>query len=104
MLEDTVANRRPRGTTVVVHEAADGTVTIRANGQDLSTRLYPKDHSCLHPGGVIEHEHLDGVFEWIAAQQQARDAGRLANPKLSRREKQRIRIGAAPRIPASSPA
>jgi hypothetical protein len=33
VLEGTVANRRPRGATAVVHEAADGTVTIRANGQ-----------------------------------------------------------------------
>src|SRR5207244_8741390 len=72
VLEDTVSNRRLRGTTVVGHEAADGTVTIRANGQDLSARLYPKDHSCLHPGGVIEHEHPHGVLERLAAPDQAR--------------------------------
>jgi hypothetical protein len=47
--------------------------------------------------------HLDGVFAWIAAQQQERDAARLANPKLSGREKQRIRAGAALRTPALSP-
>ena len=67
VLADTVPNRRLRGTTATVHEAADGTVTI-------------------------------------AAQQQARDAVRLASPKISRREKERIRTGAAPRTPASSPA
>ena len=104
VLEDTVANRRLRGATAIVHEAADGRVTIRANGQLLAARLYPKDHSRIDPGAIVEHKHLDGVFEWIAAQQQARDAVRLANPKISRREKQRIRTGAAPRMPAPPPA
>jgi hypothetical protein len=69
----------------------------------LPARLYPKDHAQLEPGAVVEHKHLDGVFAWIAAQQQERDVTRLANPKISQREKQRIRAGAAPRSPAASP-
>jgi len=52
---------------------------------------------------VVDYPHLDGVFAWIAAQQQERDAARLANPKISGREKQRIRAGRAPRTPALSP-
>jgi hypothetical protein len=55
------------------------------------------------PGVVVEHKHLDGVFAWIAAQQRERDAVRLASPKISRREKQRICSGAPLRIPAASP-
>jgi hypothetical protein len=103
VLADTGANRRLRGATAVVHAAADGTVIIRANGQELPARLFPKDHSRIAPGAVIEHKQLDGVFAWIAAQQQARAAARLANPKISCREKHRIRTGAAPRIPAPPP-
>ena len=103
VLEDAVATRRLRGATAVVSEAEDGTVTIRVNGRVLPARLYPTEHAHLDPGVVVEYPHLDGVFAWIAAQQQERDAARLANPKISGREKQRIRAGSAPRIPAPSP-
>jgi hypothetical protein len=104
VLEDSVATRRLRGASSIVSEAEDGTVTIRANGRVRPARLYPKEHAQLDPGAVVEHKHLEGVFAWIAAQQQERDVSRLANPKISQREKQRIRVGAAPRIPAASPA
>lgn len=100
VLEDSVATRRLRGTTAVVSEAADGTVTIRANGTRLPARLFPKDHARLDPGVVVEHKHLDGAFAWIAAQQQQRDAARLANPKLTGREKRRVRAGKPVRTPA----
>jgi hypothetical protein len=102
LLEDSVATRQLRGATATVSEAEDGTVTIRANGRLLPARLYPKDHAQLDPGAVVEHKHLDGVFAWIATQQQQRDAVRLTNRKLSLREKHRIRTGSAPRIPAAS--
>ena len=101
MLEDAVANRRLRGATAVVSEAEDGSVTIRANDRVLAARPYPKAHAHLDPGAVVEHKRLDGVFAWIAAQQHERDAARLANPKITLREKQRLRAGSAPRIPAS---
>jgi Helix-turn-helix domain len=103
LLEDSVATRPLRGATATVSEAEDGTVTIRANGRVLPARLYPKDHAQLDPGAVVEHKHLDGVFAWIAAHQQDRDAVRLANPKITRREKQRIRNGSRPRIPVALP-
>jgi len=86
-----------------VSEAEDGTVTIRANGEVLPARLYPKDHAHLDPGVVVDHEHLDGVFDWIAAQQQERDALRLDSRKITRREKQRIRAGSGLRTPAALP-
>jgi hypothetical protein len=73
------------------------------NGHLLPARLYPKDHAQLDHGVVVEHKHLDRVFAWIAAQQRERDAVRLASPKISRREKQRICSGAPLRIPAASP-
>jgi hypothetical protein len=100
VLDDTVASRRLRGATVVVSEAEDGAVTLRVNDRVLPARLYPKDHTPLEPGAVVEHKRLDGVFEWIAAQQRDRDAARLANPKITLREKRRIQAGAPPRSPA----
>jgi transposase len=103
VLEDSVATRRLRGATAVVSEAADGTVTIRASGTVLPARLFPKDHAQLDPGIVVEHKRLDGAFAWIAAQQQQRDAARLATKKLTGREKRRLRAGAPVRIPAAPP-
>ena len=96
LLEDTVENRRLRRTSALVSEAADGTVTIRGNGRVLPYRLHPRDQAVLVPGVVVAHEHLDGAFAWIAAQQRERDAARLANPKITLRAKQRIRTAAAP--------
>ena len=72
VIADTVAARRFRRATAVVSEAADGTGTIRANGTVLPARLFPKDH----------------------AQQQERDAARLASKTLTQREKQRVKKGA----------
>jgi len=100
VLADTAATRRLRGATVEVREAEDGTVTLHAQGRPLAAHLFPKDHAQLAPGAVVEYPHLDGVFTWIAAQQRARDAARLANPKLSGREKQRLRAGQPLRAPA----
>lgn len=96
ILEDTVENRRLRGADALVCEAADGTVTLHGQGRLLATRLQHKDHAQLVPGIVAEHKHLDGVFAWIATQQRDRDAARLANPKLTRREKKRIRAASSP--------
>ena len=104
VLEDAVGIRRLRGATALVSEAEDGAVTISANDRVLAARLYPKAHARIDPGAVVEHKHLAGVFEWVTAQQHERDVARLANRKISLREKQRIRAGSAPRIPASSPA
>jgi hypothetical protein len=99
VLADTVATRRLRGASVEIREAEDGTVTLHAQGRPLAARLYPKDHAQLAPGAVVEYPHLDGVFTWIAAHQRARDAARLANPKLSGREKHRLRAGSPLRAP-----
>ncbi len=62
----------------------------------LPYRLHHRDQAALVPGVVIAHEHLDGAFAWIAAQQRERDAARLANPKITRRAKQRIQTALVP--------
>jgi hypothetical protein len=95
VLEDSVENRRLRGATALLSEAEDGTLTIRANGRVLASQLFPKDHARVAPGSVVDHERLDGVFAWIAVQQRARDAARLANPKITLRDKKRIRAASA---------
>jgi len=95
VLEDSVANRRLRGATALLSEAEDGTLTIRANGRVLASTLYPKDQARLAPGEVVDHKRLDGVFAWIAVQQRERDAARLAHPKITLRDKKRIRAAAA---------
>jgi hypothetical protein len=96
ILEDSVENRRLRGATALLREAEDGALTIWANGRRLAAHRHGKDHAELDPGVVVEHKHLDGVFEWIAAQQRERDAARLANPKITLRDKKRIRAAATP--------
>src|SRR5262245_20961606 len=60
----------------------------------------PEGSRAARPGAVVEYPHLDGVFTWIAARQCERDAARLTNPKLSGREKQRLRAGTPLRAPA----
>jgi error-prone DNA polymerase len=52
----------------------------------------------------VAHKRLDAAFAWIAAQQHQRDAARLANPKLTGRQKGRLRPGAPIRTPAPPPA
>jgi hypothetical protein len=95
VLEDSIENRRLRGATALLSEAEDGTLTVRANGRVLASTLCPKDHARLGSGEVVDHKRLDGVFAWIAAQQRERDAARLANPKITLRDKQRIRAATA---------
>src|SRR5262245_30001964 len=60
----------------------------------------PEGSRAARPGAVVEYPHLDGVFTWIAARQCERDAARLTNPKVSGREKQRLRAGTPLRAPA----
>jgi len=92
---DSVENRRLRGATALLSEAEDGTLTIRANGRVLASQRYPKDQARLTPGEVVDHKRLDGVVAWIPVQQRERDAARLANPKITLRDKKRIRAATA---------
>jgi hypothetical protein len=61
VLEDSIENRRLRGAPALLSEAEDGTLTIRANGRVLASRLHPKDQARLAPGAVVDHKRLDGV-------------------------------------------
>jgi len=94
VLADTVDHRRLRGHHVVVHEADDGTITIRHAGRVLPYRAQPKDTARITQGAVVEHKRLGAALQWIAAQQRQRDRERLASRHLTLRTKQKIRTAA----------
>jgi hypothetical protein len=96
ILEDSVENRRLRGTMALLQEAEDGTVTIRAHGRVRAARRHLKEEARLEPGAIVAHKHLDAAFAWIATRQRARDAVRLASPTVTLREKKRIRAASPP--------
>lgn len=94
VLDDSPAHRRLRRHKVVVHEDAQGTVTIRHRGRALPHRAHPKETARIAQGTIVENKHLEAAFACIAAQQRARDAQRLAHPKVPLRVKKRIRAQA----------
>jgi hypothetical protein len=95
VVEDTQENRRLRGHRVTVHEDAAGRITLRHAGRELVHRAQPKDQARITPGAIVENRRLGAALTWIAEQQHARDAARLANPQITLRAKKRIRAEAA---------
>lgn len=90
VIEDTVENRRLRGARATVCEYESGEVVVLYDGRRLSYRVHPKDNARIAQGTIVENKRLDAVLKAIAEQQQQRDRRRLANPKISLREKDRI--------------
>jgi hypothetical protein len=66
VLEDTVEHRRLRGHRVMVHEHADGTITIRHAGRVLPHRAHAKDTATITQGAIVEHKRLGATLQWIA--------------------------------------
>jgi len=94
VIEDTEENRRLRRHRVSVHEHEDGTITIHHAGRVLAHHAHPKDEARITQGAIVGNKHLADTLEWIAEQQRQRDRERLANPKITLREKKRIRMAA----------
>jgi hypothetical protein len=94
VIEDTEQNRRLRRHRVSVHEHADGTITLHHAGRVLGHHAHPKDQARITQGAIVENKRLADTLEWIAAQQRQRDLDRLANPKITLRERKRIRMAA----------
>ena len=90
VIEDTVENRRLRGARATVCEYESGEVVLLYEGRRLAYRVHPKDNARIAQGTIVENKRLDAVLKAIAEQQQQRDRRRLANPKISLREKDRI--------------
>jgi hypothetical protein len=91
-----------RGQRCRVHEYEDGRVEVRHQGERLPCRAFWDHHSQVQQGAIVENKRLGAVLAQIRLQQQERDRERLANPKLSLRQKERIRQAqqTAERLPA----
>ena len=94
VIEDTEENRRLRRHRVAVHEHEDGTITIHHAGRVLAHHAHPKEAARITQGAIVENKRLADTLEWIAEQQRQRDRHRLVNPKITLREKKRIRMAA----------
>jgi hypothetical protein len=94
VIEDTEENRRLRRHRVSVHEHADGTITIHHAHRVLDHHAHPKDEARITQGAIVGNKRLADTLEWIAEQQRQRDRDRLVNPKITLREKKRIRMAA----------
>jgi hypothetical protein len=94
LIEDTEETRRLRGATATVHERMDGSVTIKCADAILNYRVHQKETARISQGSIVENKRLGAAFELIAVQQKQRDAKKLANPKVTLREKKRIRAEA----------
>jgi hypothetical protein len=82
-----------RGHQVQIHEDAAGQVTVRHQGTLLPTQPFVDKKPMVRQADIVANKRLDVVLTQIHAQQQARDAARLANPYLTLRQKARIRAG-----------
>jgi transposase len=91
VIQDTVENRKLRGARATVSEHENGDVVLACNGRRLAYRVHPKDNARITQGSVVENKRLDAVLHVIARQQLERDRQRLANPKITLRDKARIR-------------
>lgn len=78
------------GRRVVVHESADGRVEIRCEGNLLPYSVLDKQ-PLVAPGEVVENKRLGAVLALIHTGQEERDQRRLASPKLTLRQKERLR-------------
>lgn len=94
VLEDTVENRKLRGHHLAVHENKDGELTIRHGSRVIRHHAHAKDEARISQGAIVENKRLDGALAWIAERQRKRDLQHLADPKVSLRNKARIRAAA----------
>lgn len=88
---------------VRVHEWQDGRVEIRHGSRALPFTVFDKNPT-VRQGEVVENKRLGAVLTVIQGAQAARDEARLASPKLTVREKSRIKpaTAAAPATPLAA--
>jgi hypothetical protein len=85
-----------------VHEAEDGRIEIFHAGKSLLYRVFFEKDPHVSQGDIVANKRLGAVLAQIQADQRERDLQRLANPKLTLRQKERIRAAQA-RAEASTP-
>jgi hypothetical protein len=85
-----------------VHEYEDGRIEILHAGQLLPCRVFFDKAPQVSQGAIVANKRLGAVLTRIQAEQRERDHQRLANPKLTLRQKERIRATQA-RADAAAP-
>ncbi|MFT4571520.1 MAG: hypothetical protein ACI91F_002411 [Candidatus Binatia bacterium] len=94
VIQDNVENRKLQGSRATVSEYESGDVVLLHDGRRLNYRVHPKDNGRVGQGSMVENKRLDAVLQVIAKQQKRRDSTRLVNPKITLRDKARIRQAA----------
>jgi hypothetical protein len=87
---------------VHVHEWEDGRVEIHCDGRKLPYSALDQ-HPHVEPGEVVENKRLGAVLATIQLAQAQRDVVRLASPRMTLRQKERIRASrpTSTTVPAS---
>ena len=79
------------GNRVRIYEHADGNVEIRHGETLLPSSPFFDKTPMVTQADIVENKRLGYILSLIQADQRRRDQERLANPKISLRQKQRIR-------------
>jgi hypothetical protein len=79
-----------RGRPCRVHADADGRVEIRCEGQRLPFRAFEQLRRVTQ-ADIVSNKRLGAVLTQIQTDQRERDEERLRSPRVSLREKRRIR-------------
>ena len=90
------------GQRCCIHEHEDGRIEVRHAGQLLPCRVFFDKAPHVSQGAIVANKRLGAVLSQIRADQQERDRQRLAHPKLTLRQKERIRA-ARERADAAAP-
>ena len=93
---------RLAGERCCVHEHEDGRIEVRHAGQLLPCSVFLDPEPRVQQGDIVANKRLSAVLTQIQADQRERDRQRLASPKLTLRQKERIRAAHA-RADAAAP-
>jgi len=78
-----------------VHEHADGHIEVFHGGERLPCRVFFDTDPRVTDADIVANKRLGAVLTRIRADQQERDRQRLASPKLTLRQKERIRAASS---------
>jgi len=78
-----------------VHEHEDGRIEVHHEGRLLPSSVFIDPEPRVQQGDIVANKRLGAVLTQIQKDQQERDRQRLAHPKLTLRQKDRIRAGPA---------
>jgi transposase len=93
---------RLAGERCCVHEREDGRIEVRHAGQLLPCSVFLDPEPRVQQGDIVANKRLGAALAQIREAQQERDRQRLTSPKLTLRQKERIRAAQA-RAEAAAP-